>query len=448
MVVRVQGMVWSQWAVVLLLALSHMMAFVDRFVMSVIAAPLKRAFSLTDTELGALQGLAFAMAYAAVVLPLGRLADRVAPKLLIVGGMVVWTLASASCAFAGSFGSIFAARMVMGMGQAAFTPAALAVIGGLVATRAAAGPLSVFTAGSTMGKSVALLAGGAAFSIVSAGRLLHGLSASAPWRSVFVLTAAPNLVLIALLMTVQDCPQPMRARQLNSGVADWLRQDGRSFFSHAAVAIAPIILIQAAAAWTPIFYTRYFGLGVGQSALLVGGVVLVAAPLGHLVGGQATMRLVRRGVAPGVVVAAILILAAPVAAVFCFSPLLYLSLGAYGLLVLLLGVAAPAGLAGVRLLTPRRHLGAGNGVFMGLTTLIGVGFAPTLVGWMNDRWFGGDRGLNLSLITLVIGVSVLGAILALVFARGWTQSAQVIEKAESGVMARLIGDPMTATLEA
>ena len=127
---------------------------------------------------------------------------------------------------------------------------------------------------------------------------------------------------------------------------------------------------------------------------------------------------------------------------FCFSPLLYLSLGAYGLLVLLLGVAAPAGLAGVRLLTPSRHLGAGNGVFMGLTTLIGVGFAPTLVGWMNDRMArAATGGLNVSLMTLVAGVSALGALFALVFARGWTRSAQVIETAESGVRPGLIGGP-------
>jgi len=372
------------------------------------------------------------------------------PRLLIIGGLVLWTLASAGCAFARSFDQIFAARMVMGVGQAAFTPAALAVIGGLVAHRAAAGPLSVFTAGSTLGKSVALLAGGAAFSMASAGGVLHGLSGGAPWRSVFVLTAAPNLVLIGLLLIVPDRSRASARSEAEGGVSAWLRHDGRAFFTHAGVAIAPIILIQAAAAWSPIFYARYFGLGVVRSALLVGGVVLVAAPLGHLIGGQATLRLARRGMAPGALVAIMLAASAPVAAVFCFCPVLSISLGAYGLLVLLLGVAAPAGLAGTRLLTPSRHLGAGNGLFMGLTTLVGVGFAPTLVGWTNDHWFGGERGLNVSLMTLFIAVAAVGSLLALTFVRGWARSAEMIETLESGVATlrqALMDGPVTPTLE-
>ena len=417
-----------RWAIILLLALSHMMAFVDRFVVSVVAGPLKTDFSLSDTALGGLEGLAFAIPYAIAVIPLGRLADRIAPRALIVSGAVLWTLASASCAFTQSFGEMVGGRMLMGIGQAAFTPAALALLAGLASTRDAAGPLSVFTAGSTLGKSVALLAGGAAFALLSAKGPLYQFAGSTPWRGVFLLTAAPNILLILLMVfMLGHSPSPRAERRREQGPSVWLVSHGRSFFSHAAVAIAPLILIQGAAAWAPIFYMRYFGLTVTRTALLVGSVVLAAAPLGHLLGGQVTAALSRRGVAPGVVVAAILVATAPVAAFFCFSRSLVLSLGAYGMMVLLLGIAAPAGLAGIRLLTPTDRLGAGNGVFMSLTTLVGVGLAPTLVGFLNDVCFGGPQGLNLSLMSLVCGTSLLGVGLAAVFAPEWTRTAQTID---------------------
>ncbi len=409
------------WPPVLLLALAHMMAFVDRFALSVVAAPVKTAFGLNDTRLGALQGLAFALPYAVTVIPFGRLVDRTGPRVLILAGLLLWTCASAGCAFAQSYDQAFACRMLMGVGQAAFTPAALALIGALFERGTVASPLSVFTAGSTMGKSVALLMGGAALAILSVGGGAHLVASigAASWRGVFVLTAAPNLLLFAALLWTIRKTAGTATEQTSAPAFGWLVGRAGAFFGHAAVAIAPLILIQAAAAWTPLFYMRYFHLTAVRSALLVGSVVLLAAPTGHLIGGRLTARLARRGVAPGLIIAAMLAIVAPTAAMFCFAPALNLSLAAYGVMVLTLGVAAPAGLAGIHALTPRRRLGAGNGLFMCLVTLVGVGFAPTLVGAMNDSWYGGAAGLNLSLMTLVLFVAVPGIGLAIALNSRW-----------------------------
>jgi MFS family permease len=133
---------WRVWGVVGLLALAHMMAFVDRFALSAAAGPVQRAFTLSETELGALQGLAIALPYAAVALPLGALADRWAPQRMILAGLVVWTAGGFACAFSTSAVQLWAARMLIGAGQAAFVPASLALLGSLF-QGAAAAPISM-----------------------------------------------------------------------------------------------------------------------------------------------------------------------------------------------------------------------------------------------------------------------------------------------------------------
>jgi hypothetical protein len=305
----------------------------------------------------------------------------------------------------------------MGIGQAAFTPAALGLIGGLFTRTAVARPLSVFTAGSTLGKSVALLAGGGALALLSTGGVLQAAAGHAPWRGVFVLTALPNLMLAAAFWFAAPGFAAPRARIAPPDRTDGPAEAPRAilstrFFLHAAVAISPIVLIQAAAAWTPLFYSRTFALSTVRSALLLGALVFATAPTGHLIGGQATTLLVRRGVPPALLIGAVLAATVPIAAVVCFAHDLGLSLAAYGVMVLLLGIAAPAGLTGVRLLAPEGGLGAANGVFMSLTTLVGVGLGPTLVGFLSDALYGGPRGLALSLMTLTAIVGVGGTMLA------------------------------------
>ncbi len=402
-----------------LLSLAHMMAFVDRFAMSAVSGPVKAAFHLSETELGALQGLAFAIPYAATIVPFGRLADRFGPRPMILAGLLLWTLGAFASAFSQASIHLWMARAVMGVGQAAFTPAALGLFGISFDGKAMSRPLSVFTAGSTLGKSVALLASGAVLALDLAMPALHRLVGGQAWRAVFVFTALPNLLLV-LAFAVAKLParSPMSLAGPARGVGGRAVL-GVGFLSYAFLALAPLVLIQALAAWTPLFYGRYFHLPPAHAALLLGTVVLIAAPVGHLLGGQLTAMALRRGVGPAVLVTTCLAVSVPLGMIFCFAPGSDLSLGAYSLLIVALGIAGPAGLTGVRLLAPPGRLAAVNAIYMGLATLIGVGLGPTLVGAMSDLLFGGAAGLRQSLCTLLIVVPLAGVVLTSVCLGFW-----------------------------
>lgn len=387
-----------------LLALAHMAVMVEQFATAAVAGPLKSTFKLSDTGLGALQGLAIALPYVVVVLPLGRLADRLPRQRLIVAGLATWTVGAFACAFSRSVPELWAARGLIGVGQAAFFPASLALLGSTFTGPATARAISVFTAGATLGKSVALLAAGLVLSLAPGLPVVQALFGHQTWRCVLALTATPNLLLLLGFALVRAPEQRSPAARPMASPGKGGVVLGAPFLTFALVALAPIVLIQAAAAWSPTLYVRHFHLAAAQAAALVGGVVLVASPIGHLAGGQLTALALEKGVGPGRLIAACLTGAAVLGLAFCFAGSIPLSLAGYGLAILLLGMAAPAGLTGVGALAPPGRLAGATAAYMCLATLVGVGLGPTVVGAMSDAVFGGGGGLQDSLAALFLAV--------------------------------------------
>ena len=89
------------WYVVVVLAMVNVVAALDRFLMGVVLQPLKSDLGLSDTELGLIYGLGFALLYCFAGIPLGRVADRSNRRNLLLFGCVVWTVGTMLCAFAG-----------------------------------------------------------------------------------------------------------------------------------------------------------------------------------------------------------------------------------------------------------------------------------------------------------------------------------------------------------
>ena len=198
------------WYVAILLAAAHLVSFVDRFVMSLVMEPLKADLGLSDFQLGLLQGTGFVILYTLVALPLGLMADRVNRRNLIVAGIVLWSLATGLCGLAYSFGSLFLARIGVGFGEAALVPAAMSLLAAYFPRRQLGRAVSLFTTGASLGKSTALIGGGAVLAmLVAAGGLtLPGIGRLVPWQGTFVVMAVPGFLLAALLLTLREPPRP------------------------------------------------------------------------------------------------------------------------------------------------------------------------------------------------------------------------------------------------
>ena len=102
-----------------LLVLVNMMSQLDRQIMSVLVEPIRLDLGLTDTQIGVVVGVAFSVFYTMAGLPLGRLADRANRRNVIAGVLSFWSLATAACGLAQGYWQLFAARVGVGIGEAA-----------------------------------------------------------------------------------------------------------------------------------------------------------------------------------------------------------------------------------------------------------------------------------------------------------------------------------------
>jgi MFS family permease len=417
------------WYVALLLATAHLVSFIDRFLMSLMMEPLKADLGVSDTQLGLLTGTGFVILYTLVAVPLGRAADRVNRRNLIIAGILIWSLATAMCGLAGSFGALFVARIGVGFGEAALVPAAMSLLAAYFPRHQLGRAVSVFTTGASLGKSAALIGGGGVLALLTAaGGLAIGGTMLAPWQGTFVLMAIPGVLLALLIFTVRE-PAREAVTTAKPGIADAWRYvvlHRAAFLLHTGASALVVLVIQSIAAWAPSFYVRFFDLTPSQAGVAIGSVILFAAPLGHLSGGALTdwfqTRKWRSPAAPVMVIGMAGAIPAVVLFVTCTS--LPLSLAAYGLLSFCITLAAPASLAGIQMLAPDRLRGIVTSMFLAVTTLIGIGLGPALVGFCTDM-AGGPLQLGNALMIIVGAVATAAICLALASQRPFERTAAI-----------------------
>lgn len=406
------------WYVAGLLACAHLISFVDRFLMSLLMEPLKADLALSDTQLGLLQGTGFVILYTLVAVPLGLMADRINRRNLIVMGILFWSVATALCGLANSFGSLFLARVGVGLGEAALVPAAMSLLAAYFPRQQLGRAVSLFTAGASLGKSAALIGGGAVLAVFAGrgGLAVPGVGNLQPWQATFMVMALPGIALAGLLLTMRE---PLRARSSSSrrGLAAaiaHLRTHKAAYLTHTAASAIVILIFQSVAAWAPSFYARFFDLTPSQSGLAVGSVILITAPLGHLCGGALTDYLSARG-SPSAAASVMmlgLLCTIPSILLFTWAESLPMSLLAYGLLSFFGILAIPASLAGVQMLTPARLRGVVTSMFLAVTTFVGIGIGPPLIGALTDRIFQDPLALDRSLMLAVSFFAASGLLLA------------------------------------
>lgn len=404
------------WYVAALLAAGHLVSFIDRFVMSLVMEPLKASLGVSDAQLGLLQGTSFVILYTLAAVPLGQLADRVNRRNLIIVGILVWSMATCLCGLATSFWTLFAARVLVGFGEAALVPAAMSLMASYFPRSQIGRAVSLFTTGASLGKSAALVGGGQVLAVLTAagGLSLGALGYYSPWQGTFMAMALPGVALALLMLTVREPARAVTAPSNFREAIAYLLRHRAAFLLHTGAAALTVLTIQSLLAWTPSFYVRFFGLSAPRAGLLIGTTTLVAAPLGHLAGGFLTDLFEARGnrapVAP--VIALGLAAALPALAFFVATTDLTLSLIAFGALTFCATLAAPASLAGVQMLAPDRLRGALTALFLAVTTMIGIGVGPALVGVTTDL-MGGPTSLARALATVLGTVAIGGVLLAL-----------------------------------
>ena len=376
--------------VVVLLVAAVAVEFLHRQLLAIAVEPIRAELGLSDGQMGWL-ATAFALAYSATVLVLGRIADRTDRRRLYALGIVVWSVGTAFGGAALGFVSFVVTRLVVGMGQAAAGATNGPLIADYIPPARRATTMGIVAMGAVIGVFFGLFLGAA------------GIGAFG-WRITFAVLGALGLGFAALFHAlVQEPPRGWSegrtqegGEQPGLGAALATIAKLRSFRHLTAGAILASMALFAGAQWGPAFFERVHGFTNMQAALAAGGIGLLAT-LGAVAGGVLIDRMWGRD-ARG----ALLLPAACCAVAFPASLAAYLSSSSeiavplLALAMVLALVHTPAVGAVTQALAPLRMRGLISAVLNSLLTLFGLGVGPLLAGLVSDA-SGGDNGIALGL---------------------------------------------------
>jgi len=272
-----------------MLLLVYVFNFVDRQILAILAAPIQQDLKLSDGEMGLLGGLAFALLYSTLAVPLAALADRTSRSWVITVSLLLWSGFTALCGIAQGFWHIFLARLGVGIGEAGGVAPSYALIGDYFPSERRATALSVYSLGIPLGSAIGVLAGGY-------------IAATVDWRLAFFVVGLGGLIIAPFFkLLVKD----REASPLATGHA--LGRDLPSFGATAALlarkpsfwllsfgAACSSMLGYGIAFWLPSLLQRSFGFDLVQASQFFGALLLIGGVAGVLGGGWLADRLGHR----------------------------------------------------------------------------------------------------------------------------------------------------------
>lgn len=179
-----------RWYALGLLALINLLNYIDRNVIFALFDPIKRDLGLTDSQLGWL-GSAYIFVFSVAALPFGVLSDLRSRRAVIAGGVTVWSAFTFLSGLVNSFGQLFTCRAVVGVGEAAYGPAAASLVADYFPGRGRALAMGILSSGIALGGVLGLLLGGH----------LEGVYG---WRIAFMTVGVPGFILAVLVSRLQD----------------------------------------------------------------------------------------------------------------------------------------------------------------------------------------------------------------------------------------------------
>jgi MFS family permease len=376
---------WYRHYVLAVLFVAYVVNVVDRSpVLGISLQAIKLDFRVSDTALGLLSGIAFAVFYSTLGMPIAALADRSSRRNVLAASVAVWCAMTACCGLAVNFGMLFAARVGTAVGEAGGSPASHSLI-------------SDYFPRDQRGRAFSILAlgvgTGTALGTFLAGRLIGVYG----WRMTFVLVGLPGLF-IALLVrfTIVEPPRgfadggtaPARLAE-SSGLVEAIRTLGRRrSFRHLALAAAlHSVAWYASGAFNAAFFQRSHHMSAGSAANWLT-VFAGTAVLGTLAGGVAADRWsVSRQDKRWYfwVPAGATVLMTPVQVVAYLTPSLSTALPAFGVMTFFAAVFFGPSFAMTQALATVRMRSIATSLLFFVQTLIGYGLGPLVTGYLSDR---------------------------------------------------------------
>jgi len=376
--------------------------FVDRLTLGLVLQEVRADLQMTDTQLGLLTGIAFAIFYSLLGIPIARWADRGNRVTIIAASAAVWSLAVALCGFAQSFGQLLAARISVGIGEAGCMPPAQSLIGDSFSREERPRAAAIYSLGAPLSLLIGYFLGG-------------WLNEWLGWRLTFVAISAPSILLALLAWRTLREPRALALRRAvearpRRSRPEFLRVIGTLWriptFRHLVIGFSVLnFFVTGLLQWQPSFFIRSFGMHTGELgtwfAVVYGAFGVVGTWAGgHWASGRANDEMAHLRVCSLVY----LVLGT-------VTPLVYLSRTPYEAFALIavtaLGYYATFGpaIAALQTLVPSEMRATAFALLYLCVNLIGTGLGPLAVGALSEalRTTYGPESLRYALLIMSPG---------------------------------------------
>ena len=384
----------SGWLLAGLLALASIVSQFDRTVINLTVQPLKAAFGLDDTHFGMLQGLAFGLFYVVACVPLGRMADRFERRLMIAGGLFLFSLFAMGSGLATSFFILFLTRVGVAVGEATLTPSGLSMLSDHFPPERLGRPIGVFLMSSPFGQGLAFILGGSLLQWLATSPILATgpLAGLQPYQAAFIIVGAPGLLLVPLFLLLLREPKRRGGRIEPMPFAEVL-----GIVRSRAAALVPMfagfslstLVVYAIFIWAPAMFMRSYGWNPAQVGLGFGLILMTCGMSGAFFSGWLTDRLTRRGL----IDAPLLVAGYGFVACGCFGaagalmPSAPLALAFFAPAIFLSNMPFACAATAIQLIIPNRARAQVSALYITITTLVGLTIGPMVIGLMTDHLF-------------------------------------------------------------
>jgi MFS family permease len=361
------------------LVVVYVFNFIDRQILAILAESIKLDLGLSDTQIGALSGVAFGIFYATLGIPIARLADKYSRVNIISICLTIWSLMTALSGLAGNFWQLLAARIGVGIGEAGGSPPSHSLIADYFPSDARASALGVYALGIPIGILFGNLAGG-------------WINEFFGWRFAFLVVGVPGILLALLLkFSVKEPPRGYSEGKTQTKPQVPFKQVlktmwGFKSFRHLSLGAATQAFVgYGAIAWMPTFLIRTYDMSTGEVGTALGLIIGIAGGAGTFLGGFLADKLARKDRRWYMWIPAIgFLIAVPFSIGVYLVAGLYAALAFYIVPAFMVNLYAGPTFGMTQSLAPLVMRSSASALLLFIINIIGLVFGPTTVGLLSD----------------------------------------------------------------
>jgi MFS family permease len=294
------------WYALIVLLLLYFMYFVDRNILTLLVAPVRKDLGINDSQIGLLNGYSFSVLNGLFAIPFGWYADRHSRKHVLVFGIAFWGCSTIASGFTATFTQLMLTRMGLGLGEAALAPVAFSLIADYFRKDKRGTAVGVYGIGGFGGIGLSYLIGGAVLATFRGANTvdLPLIGATALWHAAFIAVGGITLLLALVTCTIQEPPRLDSAQKATGnagevGFFQHIRTHWLAFWLVIGGYVCLGILAIGWFAWLPQYFIRVFHMPPVQAGIQVGWTTTIAGVTGAVVGGFIADRLMKRGARGG-----------------------------------------------------------------------------------------------------------------------------------------------------